>query len=99
MLLQDLAGLLTADEINRMLADGLGDLTRRADELLRVSTKPQPPTPSVQDEVLVLEASNDLTSATAAAKELRALAGRLEGEGQDVSRVAIRVTAWKRRQD
>ena len=97
LLLQDLATLLTADEVNKMLADGLGDLTRRADELLRVPTKPQPPKPPVQDEEVVLEASSDLASAPAAAKALRELAERLEAEGKDASRVAIRITAWKRR--
>ena len=97
LLLHDLAALLIADEVNKMLADGLSDLTRRADELLRVPTKPQPPKPPVQDEEVVLEASNDLASAPAAAKALREFAERLEGEGKDASRIAIRVTAWKRR--
>jgi hypothetical protein len=97
LLLQDLAVLLTADEVNKMLADGLGDLTRRADELLRVPTsKPQPPKPPAGEEV-VLEASNDLADANAAAKALRELAKRLDAEGRDASRIAIRVTAWKRR--
>jgi hypothetical protein len=97
LLLQDLAALLTADEVNKMLADGLGELTRRADELLRVPMKPQPPKPPVQDEEVVLEASNDLADAKSAAKALRELAERLEAEGKDASRIAIRITAWKRR--
>jgi hypothetical protein len=97
LLLQDLAALLAADEVNKMLADGLGDLTRRADELLRVPTTPQPPKPPVQDEEVVLEASSDLASAKAAAEALRELAQRLEAEGKDASRIAIRITAWKRR--
>ncbi|MFY0572911.1 hypothetical protein ACN28E_55040 [Archangium lansingense] len=97
LLLQDLAELLIADEVNKMLADGLGDLTRRADELLRVPTgRPQPPKLPVGEE-LVLEASNDLTDAKAAAKVLRELAERIEAEGKDASRVTIRITAWKRR--
>jgi ATP-dependent helicase YprA (DUF1998 family) len=90
--------LLAADEVNKMLADGLGDLTRRADELLRVPTggpglRWKPPL----GEEVVLEASNDLTDAKAAAKVLRELAERIEAEGRDASRVTIRITAWKRR--
>jgi hypothetical protein len=94
LLLQDLAALLTADEVNRMLADGLRDLTRRADELLRVPTKPP-----VQDEEIVLESSSDLGDSRSAADALRKLAKRLEAEGKDASRIAIRVTAWKRRSE
>ena len=96
LLLQDLAALLTADEVNKMLADGLADLTRRADELLRLPTMPRPPEPLVGEEI-VLEASNDLTSASSAAATLREFAERLEGEGKDASRITIRITAWKRR--
>lgn len=97
LLLTDLASLLAADEINKMLADGLGELTRRADDLLRVTTtKPQPPKPPAGEEV-VLEASNDLVDAKAAASTLRELAERLEAEGKDASRISIRITAWKRR--
>jgi hypothetical protein len=96
LLLQDLAALLIADEVNKMLADGLSDLTRRADDLLRVPTSsPQPPKPPVGEEV-VLEASNDLADAKAAAKVLRELAERIETEAKDASRVTIRITAWKR---
>ncbi|WP_437611922.1 hypothetical protein WMF20_07525 [Sorangium sp. So ce834] len=95
-LLADLAALLTADEVNKMLADGLSGLTRRADELLRVPTKPEPPKPPA-GEMVVLEASNDLASAKAAAKALRELAERLEAEGRDASRIEIRIRAWKRR--
>jgi ATP-dependent helicase YprA (DUF1998 family) len=80
-----------------MLADGLGELTRRADDLLRVTTtKPQPPKPPAGEE-LVLEASNDLLDAKAAASTLRELAERLEAEGKNASRISIRITAWKRR--
>lgn len=96
LLLQDLAALLIADEVNNMLADGLADLTQRADELLRVPPKSQPPNLSVGEEV-VLEASNDFTSAASAAATLRELAKRLEAEGKDASRINIRITAWKRR--
>ncbi len=94
LLLTDLASLLAADEINKMLAEGLGELTRRADDLLRVTTtKPKPPT----GEEVVLEASNDLVDAKAAASTLRELAERLEAEGKEASRISIRITAWKRR--
>ena len=97
LLLQDLAALLTADEVNKMLADGLSELTRRADELLRVPAgRPHPPRPAVGEEV-VLEASTDLASASSAARALRELAERFESEGKDASRITIRVTAWKRR--
>ena len=97
LLLQDLAALLSADEVNKMLADGLSDLTRRADELLRVpSGKPLPPKQPAGEEI-VLEASNDLVDAKSAAATLRDLANRLEAEGKDASRIMIRITAWKRR--
>jgi hypothetical protein len=97
LLLADLASLLATDEINKMLADGLGELTRRADDLLRVTTtKPQPPPPPPGEEV-VLEASDDLVDAKAAASTLRELADRLEAEGKDASRISIRITAWRRR--
>lgn len=96
LILQDLAALLIADEVNKMLADGLSELTRRADELLRVSTTGRPPRPPVGEEV-VLEASNDLADAKSAAASLRDLAERLEAEGKDASRIMIRITAWKRR--
>ena len=42
LLLADLNTLLSADEVNQMLADGLADLTRRAEELLRVAPPPPP---------------------------------------------------------
>lgn len=99
LLLQDLGSLLAADEVNKMLADGLGDLTRRAGELLRGSSKPEPPRPPVLGEEVLLDASSDLSSAPAAATALRELAARLEAEGKDASRVAIRITAWKRRRE
>jgi len=97
LLLADLAALLRADEVNKMLADGLSALTRRADELLRVQiANSQPSKPSLGEEV-VLEASNDLVDVKSAAATLRGLAERLEAEGGDASRITIRVTAWKRR--
>jgi hypothetical protein len=95
LLLKDLAGLLAGDEINKMLADGLADLTRRADELLRVPTRP--PSPPVDDEEVVFDESRDLADSQTAADALRKLAARLEAEGRDVSRIAIRITAWRRR--
>src|SRR5262249_37854922 len=95
LLLQDLAALLIADEVNKMLADGLSELTRRADDLLRVPAGRPPPKPSVGEQV-VLEASNDFADAKAAAKGLRELAERIEAEAKDASRVTIRITAWKR---
>lgn len=97
LLLQDVASLLVADEVNEMLADGLSDLTRRADDLLRVPTKRPPPPDLPVGEEVVLEASNELTDAGAAAKALRRLAERIEAEGKHASRISIRITAWKRR--
>jgi hypothetical protein len=91
LLLADLSALLAADEVNKMLADGLADLTRRADELL-LPIKRLP-----RDEEVVIEESAELVSAASAADALRKLAGQLEHEGKDASRIAIRVTAWKRR--
>lgn len=98
LLLADLAALLTTDEVNKMLADGLGDLTRRADELLRVPTK-KPPRPPVQDEEIVIDESRELGDSQTAADALRKLASRLEAEGKGALRITIRVTAWKRRQN
>jgi hypothetical protein len=94
LLLEDLGALLASDEINKMLADGLADLTRRADELLRTTIKLPP-----HDEDVVLETSNEHTSGGAAATALRTLADRLDAEGKDASRVQVRVTAWKRRME
>ena len=97
MLLADLSSLLIADEINRMLADGLNELTRRADELLRVTTTrlPQPPQPVNREEVVV-EVSQDFFDAKAASSALRELAERLEKEIEATSRIRIRITAWRR---
>ena len=97
LLLADLASLLAADEINKKLADGLVALTRRADDLLRMTTtRPQPPELPAGEEV-ILEASTDSKDFRAAASTLRDLAERLEGQGKDVSHISIRITAWKRR--
>jgi hypothetical protein len=96
LLLADLAALLDADEVNKMLADGMGALTRRAAELLYVPTdRPQPKQPLGEE--LVLEASKDLGDAKSAASMLRELAERLEAEGKDVSRITVRIAAWKRK--
>jgi hypothetical protein len=43
LLLEDLSRVLSADEVNQMLADGLAELTRRSEELLRVTLPPAPP--------------------------------------------------------
>lgn len=98
LLLSDLAELLTADEINKMLADGLAELTRRADELLRIPPPPPPPPPPVLDEELVIDESYELANPQKAADALRKLAGRLEAEGKGASRISIRIAAWQRRQ-
>lgn len=94
IVLEDLAKLLASDEVNAMLADGLGKLTDRAAELLRKPPEPRPPDPA---EVVALKEARDFTDARTASQALRALAERLEKEGQSVNRVAIQVTAWKRR--
>ena len=99
MLLQDLAALLIADEVNKMLAEGLSDLTRRADELLRVPTIKLHPSKPTAGEDLVLEASNDFVDPKEAASVLRELAERLEAEGRDASRITIHIAAWKRRRE
>jgi hypothetical protein len=94
ILLDDLAKLLAADEVNAMLADGLGKLTERAAELLRKPPEPRPPDPT---EVVALKEAKDFTDGRTASLALRALADKLEKEGHSVNRVAIQVTAWKRR--
>jgi hypothetical protein len=96
ILLQDLAALLTIDEINKMLADGLSELTRRADDLLRTPTGKQAP-PQAIDEEVVLESATDFGSSASAAAKLRELAERLEVEGKDASRITIRIIAWRQR--
>jgi len=96
LLLEDLATLLTEDEINKMLADGLADLTRRADELLRVPIS-RPSSLPMDEEEVVFDEARDLANSKTAADDLRKLAGRLEAEGKGASRISIRITAWRRR--
>jgi len=90
-LLADLTALLSADQLNAMLADGLTALTQRAARLLAVPE----PAPPVSGEEVFLDASKELQGGVQAAAELRALADRMESE--DLSRVRIHVTAWHRK--
>ena len=101
LLLADLKALLSADEVNKMLSEGLTDLTRKAGELLRVAPvePPRPPTPPTPDEAVLFDEVKELRDGGAAAKQLRKLADTLEaaqGEGGEV-RVKFQITAWKRR--
>ena len=75
ILLEDLRALLAADEINKMLAEGLTDLVRRAEDLLPVRAPPPPPgwknvynkTLCIQDPAALAEALRNLAADVEAA--------------------------------
>jgi hypothetical protein len=94
ILLADLKALLSEDESNKMLSQGLTDLSRKAGELLRAAAA-EPPPPG---EKVLFDEARELSGGAAAATELRAFADRLDAvsaDGGDV-RVTVHVTAWKK---
>lgn len=86
-LLADLRTLLQTDEMNKMLADGLADLTRRADELLRVVAPPPPPGWTV-----AMRETIEVRDLAQVAEELRALATRIESAGHGSGEVRVEVS-------
>jgi hypothetical protein len=97
-LLEDLAKLLSADEINQMLADGLADLTRRAEELLRVPSPPSPPPPEPGWRK-VLDASRQIMDPAKLAGALRELASEVETAAAGASELRVDLTAVVVRRD
>jgi len=95
LLLTDLNKVLSADEVNQMLADGLSELTRRSEELLRVTPPPAPPQESGWK--TVLDKSIRVNDPAKLAELLRSLASEVEeaaaGPGElrvDLSAVVVR---------
>lgn len=95
LLLTDLNALLSADEVNQMLADGLTELTRRAEELLHVSVPPPEPEPGWET---ALSKSVRIESSDELASSLRSLAEEVEAAaaGADELRVDVSVTVTRR---
>lgn len=87
-LLTDLTALLSTDEINKMLADGLTELTRRAEELLRVKPPPQPPGwKTVLTKAVRVEDPSQLAAA------LRALAEEVETAAAGAAELRVDLSA------
>ena len=93
LLLTDLHALLAADEVNKMLAEGLTDLTRRADDLLRIKP-PDPP----KGWRTTLSKSVVVEDAALLGDALRALAAEVEGAsgGPGALRVELRAVVSRR---
>lgn len=91
LLLADLKTLLSEDETNKVLTQGLTDLTRKAAELLRAAA-PEPPPPG---ERVLFDEAKELQGGAAAARQLRSYADRLDAEAGEL-RVSVHVTAWKK---
>lgn len=100
LLLADLNKLLSSDEVNLMLADGLTELTRRAEELLRVSPPPPPPPPPEPEPgwKTVLDKSLSIDDPAKLAESLRELASEVEqaAAGADDIRVELSAVVTRR---
>jgi hypothetical protein len=99
LLLEDLSKLLSSDEVNSMLADGLTELTRRAEELLRVSPTPPLPTPEAEPGwKTVLDRSLRVDDPAMIAESLRQLAADVEhaATGADEIRVELSAVVTRR---
>jgi len=100
LLLADLNTLLSTDEINKMLAEGLTDLTRRAQDLFRVSTPPvvAAAIPKMPGWTKVLDKTLHLEDTAKVAESLRALAAEIEKvtAGPGEMRVDVAVTVTRR---
>jgi hypothetical protein len=94
LLLGDLNALLSADEVNKMLAEGLADLTRRAGELLRVVQPPPPPGWRT-----VLRKAVDTTDPAEVSALLRALAAEVEAAAEGPGELKVEVRAVVSRRD
>lgn len=94
ILLNDLNALLSADEVNKMLADGLTDLTRRAAELLRVVEPPPPPGWKT-----VLNKSFHAEDPAGLAKALRDLAAEVEAAAAGANELRVDLSATVARRE
>ena len=94
LLLTDLDALLSADEINKMLADGLTELTRRAEELLRV--QPPPPPPGWKT---VLNKSTRVEDPAKLAETLRTLAEEVEAAAAGAGELRVDLSATVARRE
>lgn len=95
LLLADLNKLLSSDEVNLMLADGLTELTRRAEELLRVSPPPPPPPPPEPEPgwKTVLDKSLRIDDPTKLAESLRQLASEVEQAAAGADEIRVELSA------
>jgi hypothetical protein len=93
-LLADLNTLLSTDEVNKMLADGLADLTRRAEELLRVQAPPPPPGWKT-----VLNRAVRVEDPAALAQALRDLAAEVEGAAAGAAELRVDLSATVARRE
>jgi hypothetical protein len=96
LLLADLNALLSADEVNKELAAGLNDLTRRAEELLH--DPPPPPPPPQPGWKTVLRRSLRVEDPKALAQALRDLAAEVDAAaaGPGGLRVDLEATVMRR---
>lgn len=90
LLLSDLDKLLSADEINQMLADGLVKLTQGAEDLLRV---PVPPPPLPKGWKTVLTRSVRIEDPSRLAEELRSLAAEIEEAAAGTGELRVDLSA------
>jgi hypothetical protein len=90
LLLSDLDELLTEDEQNRALGDGLVALTRRAEELLRIT--PTPPPPPEPGWATVLEKSVRVDDPARLSESLRALTSEVESAAGGAGELRVEVT-------
>lgn len=103
LLLADLETLLASDELHRMLADGLTELTRGAEELLRVSSRPPPPPPPPpepeepewREVCVVTRETHDRTALRSVIEELVTEAERASDGIEDV-RIRLAVVVARR---
>ncbi|MDX9722322.1 MAG: hypothetical protein RBU37_16380 [Myxococcota bacterium] len=101
LLLEDLAKLLAADEVNQMLADGLSKLTLRAEALLRdappppAPPPPTPPSPAPLESgwTTVLEKSITAEAPSELAEALRALAAEVEQAAAGATELRVELSA------
>ena len=94
LLLTDLNALLSDDEINKMLADGLVELTRQAEELLR--RPPPPPPPGWR---IVLRRAIRVEDPRVLAQALRELAQEVEDAAVGPSELRVDVSATVARRE
>jgi hypothetical protein len=93
-LLEDLATLLRTDELNRMLADGLAELTRRAADLLHVPPPPPPPGWKI-----VLDKALRVEDGARLAETLRKLADEVESAAAGATELRVDLAATVARRE